>query len=232
MDPALSEIFKHLMVGDKEDPHRLLLVEAPSLLRDVKYGLKSAPPAEYSARLPPSLITKIHSDNSLPKHREEHANIKETGKFQSRKTMAAPLEHGIAPPLRSLQPISLQQVAQRINYIHEGHVLFATTIKTAFRVVGTTLLVQDDICDCVRVGLYNIVATTEDPATVFPVGTHLAFLCPYMKNSHDMVDQELLLRCDNPQCVVSFGFKFWVQHRSLVCRQRRTSPTSGTSKTI
>lgn len=117
------------------------------------------------------------------------------------------IEHGVAPSIfsiKDLRHVTIQQVVKKVNHIHTDSVMFLTVTHVPYRQVGTSLLVEDDKNDCIMLSLYNYVATDEDPKNVFPVGTRLALLAPYLKNSQDDRSKNLMLRCDNPQCVVAY----------------------------
>lgn len=186
-----------------EDPVHLMMMKR--LLASVKGEGDNGRPSEYSARLPPSAYTRqafINSFNdavSSDKKKRDNPNT-----HQSRFSMVPSIEHGVAPSLEALQPISLREVAMRVNYIHHDRVLYVTVVHGPFRIIGTSLLIEDDQGDCVMGVLYNFVKHNENPADSFPVGTHLAILAPYMRNPRDDKTLGLLIRCDNPQCIVVF----------------------------
>lgn len=155
-------------------------------------------PAVYSATVPPAFMTR---NGFVKKCEEENAkNMNEC----SLETTRPSIEHGVAPSLADLKPITLRGVATKVNHIHKDHVLFVTVIHAPYRVIATHVLVQDDDDNCLMLALYNFIQNDEVPNDVFRVGTHLALLAPYMKNSMDNRSLNLMLRCDNPQCVVKF----------------------------
>ena len=83
--------------------------------------------------------------------------------------------------------------------------LYAETVGfPAFRIVGTNVLLKDEAGDLMQLSMYNFVPDSSDPAERLPVGSRLAILEPYMKHSQDRDDMNLMLRCDNPQCIVVF----------------------------
>jgi tetratricopeptide (TPR) repeat protein len=114
-----------------------------------------------------------------------------------RHTIVPSIEHGEAPPMEGLKRTSLQDVARMVNHIHNDKVLFVKTIHEPYTVVGRTLLVEDDAGDCLSLSLYNC---QHD----LPVGTYLALIAPFMKTAQDKPEGMLMLRCDNPQCVMLF----------------------------
>ena len=61
----------------------------------------------------------------------------------------------IAPEMHTLRPITLKDVAKKVNYIHTDRVLFVTTIYQPYKVVGTSVLVEDSNGDCMMLSLYN-----------------------------------------------------------------------------
>lgn len=118
--------------------------------------------------------------------------------------MVAPIIHGIAPPLPSLQQIHLVEAVKKVNMIHTGKVLFVKTIEKAFRSVGTSLLVQDCNNGVIFLNLYNFVLDEENPQDFFPRGSYLAVLEPYLRFTLDNSNNPVHVRCDNPQAVVVF----------------------------
>lgn len=164
-------------------------------------------PPEYEALLPPPHVNRmgyinLHNENvKLAKNRKGTQN---TTQVNSNSTMRPHIQHGPAPPILSLQAITLREVAKKVNYIHDDRILFVKTIHEAHRIVGTNLLVEDDCGDCLLFSVYNLVPPDVDPRDVFPEGTYLALLAPYMKNSGDDPNRNLLLRCDNPECIRTF----------------------------
>eukprot|EP01068_Selenidium_serpulae_P000678 Selendium_serpulae@DN11201_c0_g1_i1.p1 len=117
------------------------------------------------------------------------------------------IEHGVVPSISSikdLRRVTVRQIAEKVNYIHIDSVMFVTVAHAPFRQIATNVLVQDGTGDCIMLALYNYVTTGEDPADVFCVGMRLALLAPYMKNAQDDRTKTLMLRCDNPQCVVVY----------------------------
>lgn len=125
-----------------------------------------------------------------------------------RQTMKPLVEHGAAPTLESLTPISLRQVARLgVNKIHTERFLFCTTSYAPHRAVGTQVLVEDDDLVCLTFSLYNYIEEDEDPNQVLPVGTHSTVLAPYIKNARDDRQMILMLRCDNPQCIIKYDSK-------------------------
>lgn len=136
-------------------------------------------------------------------------------------TMAAPLTHGVAPPLEECTAITLAEAVAGTNQIWTGRVLFLRTTMPCLRVVATSFLVEDDAGDVINAHLYNYTPREEDPRRRFPSGTRLALLEPYVRHAKDDARTGMLmLRCDNPQAVVVFESEGeWVQARERA-RQR------------
>jgi hypothetical protein len=88
-----------------------------------------------------------------------------------------------------------------VNKIHSGKVLLATVVGTAYRVVGISLLVEDTLGSRLKLQLYNYMNDDTSPMDVFPQGTHLAILEPYLKFPRDNPTQVPNMRCDNPQAI-------------------------------
>eukprot|EP00873_Tetraselmis_striata_P007155 jgi/Tetstr1/427419/TSEL_017583.t1 len=129
----------------------------------------------------------------------------------------APLMHGFAPPdCTALTPILLSEVARRVNRIHTGRVLFARVVLPPYREVGTSVLLRDAAGDLAKACLYNCVGQHEEPDELYPEGTLLALMEPYMCHARDdPAAGDLLLRTDNPQTVVVFESEAeWMQARA------------------
>lgn len=161
-----------------------------------------AAPREYAAVLPPPDITRFHYIAAFAKEKKPVPAGMKT--VQIRQSVAPAIEHGAAPEIASLRPINLREVARRVNVIHHDRVLYATVAHEPFRQTGTCVLLEDTKGDVAHCGLYNYVMPSEDPADVLPRGCFVALLSPYMRNAGDDRTQGLMLRCDNPQCVVTF----------------------------
>eukprot|EP00546_Thalassionema_frauenfeldii_P010104 CAMPEP_0178928772 /NCGR_PEP_ID=MMETSP0786-20121207/20129_1 /TAXON_ID=186022 /ORGANISM="Thalassionema frauenfeldii, Strain CCMP 1798" /LENGTH=801 /DNA_ID=CAMNT_0020604753 /DNA_START=885 /DNA_END=3287 /DNA_ORIENTATION=+ len=126
------------------------------------------------------------------------------------------IEHGIAPSssiFLDLREVTIRDVLRKVNHIHANCVLLLEVIHEPYRQIGTNFLAQDENRDCIMVALYNYVATDEDPKDLFPVGMRFALLTPYMKNSQDDRSKNLMLRCDNPQCIVPYDDEEYVWKR-------------------
>jgi|AntRauTorckE5430_2_1112549.scaffolds.fasta_scaffold00198_5 tetratricopeptide (TPR) repeat protein len=124
------------------------------------------------------------------------------------KSFRPAVEHGVAPSsIADLKQVSILQVATQVNKIHTESVLFVSVIHAPYRLVGTSILVEDDDQNCIMLTLYNYIGNDEDPNDVFHVGSRLALLAPYMRNVEDDRSKNLLLRCDNPQCVLIYDSK-------------------------
>jgi tetratricopeptide (TPR) repeat protein len=177
------------------------------MFRSFMAAKEKGPPSVYSAVLKHSFLIRyeyIEGYNQV-KQEQQKARNKNATQFALRQTMKPLIEHGVAPALRSLAHISLRQVARLgVNKIHGERVLFCITSYAPHRTVGTQVLVEDDDMDCLTLSLYNFVQEDEDPDQVLPVGTHLAVLAPYMKNARDDRQMILMLRCDNPQCIIKY----------------------------
>ena len=124
-------------------------------------------------------------------------------------TMASAVLHDtIIPDLSTLQPTTLRAVSKAINKLTLGAVLFAKTLDPpAFRInphMATNILIQDTNGDCMMACIYNCVAPEDDPVKVFPAGTGVALLLPYMKYAMDNPSANLMLRCDSPQAIRIF----------------------------
>ncbi|CAB9497348.1 TPR domain protein [Seminavis robusta] len=176
-------------------------------------------PQVFQAWLPPPVINRT---GFIQMHEEQMKLIQNrkrskgnTVVVSSNSTIRPHAQHGPFPPLSSLRVTTLREVATKVNHIHDDCILFVKTIFDSHRIVGTNLLVEDSCGDCLLFSLYNFVAPEEDPQDVFPKGTYLAILAPYMKNSGDDPNRNLLLRCDNPECI-----RIFTSHRSWLAGMR------------
>jgi len=121
-------------------------------------------------------------------------------------SMRPPITHGVAPQsLTGLAPILLSEAVAAVNKIHAGRVLFLTSVGTAYRSQGVHVLCRDANEAIVLCVLYNYVLPEGDPAEVFPPGTRLAMLEPYLRFPQDNPDRPAFVRCDNPQAVRVFA---------------------------
>ena len=121
-----------------------------------------------------------------------------------RNTMLAPITHGIAPPIEALSPILLAEAITAVNKIHTGRVMYLKSVGTAFRLVAVSVLAEDASGDRMVLQLYNYVRADEDPREIFPPGTRLAMLEPYLRFPRDDPANPVCMRCDNPQAVRVF----------------------------
>ena len=210
MDSNIFEKFQQLlcMGNTTESSFGSLDLSSQMKLRDEE----KVPPC-YKATNHDSHLTKLGFIHAFEQEGKENARMESLNKTLDRSKQKVPIcrstrpaiEHGVAPDFtKQLIRTTIQEVAQKVNHIHKNHVMFVKTIHAPLRLVGTVLLVEDEKRDCIMLSLYNYVAHDEDPKDVFPVGTHLALLDPYMKNSQDDRSKNLILRCDNPQCVIVY----------------------------
>jgi tetratricopeptide (TPR) repeat protein len=239
MDPEMIRRLAEMMSAQQEGeasmtgsglPASLLSESArieDSMSRSMQAAKEKGPPLVYSTTLKQPFLIRydyIAGYNQTIKFQEHERNNKNDSKstpMLMRQTMKPLIEHGVAPTLKSLTAISLRQVAQLgVNKIHADRVLFCTISYAPYRTVATQVLIEDDGMDCLLLSLYNYVQEYEDPNQVLPVGTHLAVLAPYMKNAREDRQQNLMLRCDNPQCIIKYDSKAaW-----LAARDGRPAP--------
>lgn len=113
--------------------------------------------------------------NSSEKTRS-HINIKNT--------LAAPITHGIVNEnLTDLSPITLRQAVMKVNMIQTGKVIYVETKMDCYMVVATALYVEDRNGDAMQLNIYNYVRPEENPQQVFPNGSFLAVMNPYLRFS-------------------------------------------------
>jgi tetratricopeptide (TPR) repeat protein len=135
------------------------------------------------------------------------------------------IEHGVVPScFQDLRHVTIQDVVKKVNHIHTDCVMLLESIHEPYRQVGTNLLVEDLEGDCILLSLYNYVGPEENPKDVFPVGMRFALLAPYMKNSQDDPSKSLMLRCDNPQCVVLYSDENYIWKRSTSTIRAKENP--------
>ena len=201
-------------------------LESDHFMESIKAAMDRGPPQVRSASLLSAFLTRSLFLAGM----QQDSDTRETPKQRIlRQTMGPFIEHGPAPRLENLKPISLREIARKINCIHSGRVLFAMTERTPYRVVGTNLLIRDENEDVIQAGIYNFIRHNQDPSVTFPNGTCIALLEPYMKHSQDNPDAPLMLRCDNPQCVVIFDSKHVWQQAKKGCFQISCKQTQYTA---
>ena len=171
--------------------------------RAVARSKEAALPIVAGSLLPRNVMI-MQARMEVEKHDAEIISQNDSSYLLNRTTMAAPIVHGIAPKLESLKSISLKKAILKVNMIHSGNVMFVRTIEKATRRVGTALLVEDDNRDLIFLNLYNYVLVNENPREVFPVGSFLAILQPYLRFSLDDPRHAVHIRCDNPQAIRIF----------------------------
>ncbi|KAL7556218.1 hypothetical protein ACA910_017375 [Epithemia clementina (nom. ined.)] len=171
------------------------------MIRAASKAVKNCPPSIYAAKLPPSTVARTRYIESK-KGNDYVKQIKKVYKF--RESIRPAIEHGPAPDLENVSPVSLRQVAENVNHIHNDRVVYLKTTYEAHTVVGVSVLVEDDNGDNIMLSLYNFVQEGIDPNEIIGPGTYIALLAKYMKNERDDRTKCLMLRCDNPQCVIIY----------------------------
>lgn len=176
--------------------------EGEAFSSQVQNAQRRGPPVVYSALLQSPWIIRA---GYIECYNHYTSTQKTSQSMHTIRNSIRPLiEHGIAPPMEAACPTTLREVATRVNHIHTEKVLYVKTIYKAYTVIGTSVLVEDECKDCMMLSLYNFLGEEEEEDDVLSVGTCLALLAPYMKNAKDDKAHGLMLRCDNPQCVVFF----------------------------
>jgi tetratricopeptide (TPR) repeat protein len=154
-------------------------------------------------------LTMQHESSAQERNREEK-DIDEGTVLGTRQSKLAAITHGVAPPrMKGLIPILLGEAVTRVNMIHTGRVLFVTSVGTAYRTVGVTLLVEDRSADRMLLQLYNYVRANDRPFDIFPKGTRLAVLEPYLRFPLDSPENPVCMRCDNPQHIRVLTARQW-----------------------
>lgn len=131
------------------------------------------PPKEYSAILPPPHVTRQAYERDFARNANESSITKTSTQVYFQQSVAAALEHGVAPEIAELQPIKLREVAARVNVIHDDRVLFVQVAHDPYRITGTQILVEDMDGDLVLFGVYNYVGSSEEPTDLLPKGIHI-----------------------------------------------------------
>jgi tetratricopeptide (TPR) repeat protein len=198
----LNETIRRLQEMGLADLNDELMNNMDTLKLIHQASKQQSKPKEYSATLlSPVIIRQLYMQGY---EEAVKGNALKGDAISAFTTAKSALVHGPAPPLDTLRPTTMKEVAKRVNYIHNDRVLFLKTMYQAYTRVGTMVLVEDDSGDCLPFSLYNFVQTNQDIDELLPMGTKLALLAPYMKNMQDDRKNPLMLRCDNPQCIVRY----------------------------
>lgn len=175
---------------------------------------RGAPPVQaVSLPLPIAAITHFNEWAQ-----QERAKRAQKG-YVLAQSMAAPVRHDAVPPVSTLRPCTLREIAPAINKLTADRVLFARVLgppaEPAFRMgpsLGTNALLVDNDGDVIFCSLYNFLLPEQEPAEVLAPGRYLALLQPYMKRSGDVPEGMLMLRCDHPRAVRLFRTEAeWLQ---------------------
>jgi hypothetical protein len=111
-----------------------------------------------SAQLPPRESTMASYQEWALAETHKWEGIMQRGHRTMKQTQMPMILNGPAPALASLTPISVRGIAEQINCIRTGRVLFATLVgPPAFRIVGTNVLLEDEHGDVMQLSLYNSV---------------------------------------------------------------------------
>lgn len=161
---------------------------------------KSPLPIMAGSIVPPQILI-AHVEQEVMKWEAGRNNKTQ---LQTLTTILAPITHGIAPHLTSLHPITIKEAILRVNTIQTGRVLYVKTVRKAYRIVGTSLLVEDANNDLIILTVYNLVNSEEDPQLFFPCGTYIAILEPYLRFAQDNPNMPVGIRTDNPQTITIF----------------------------
>jgi hypothetical protein len=197
--PNFAELLRNLgLPGNHEEEFPGAMALEMGRANAARHGRGALP--VMSATLPDrSAITRAH-DFGLSQNLES-----KEGNSTMRVTMLAAITHGVAPAIDGLTPILLGEAITAVNKIHTGRVMYLTSVSTAFRTVGVAVLADDSKGDRIVLQLYNYVRSHEVPAEIFPPGTRIAMLEPYLRFPRDdPANSMIFLRCDNPQAVRVF----------------------------
>ena len=158
-------------------------------------------PPVYSADLPPPQLSRSRYEKLFA---ETKSKMKHQDMVRIKQTEPPSIEHGVAPSLELLRHTTMREVAKKVNKIHQDCVLFVKTIYRPCHVANASILVEDEEGTCLMLSVYNFIQPSKELDEVFPVGTCLALLAPYILNVNDDKYHNLILRCDNPQCIIKF----------------------------
>ena len=184
-------------------------------VQQIQQAQLRGPPKVLSSQLMPPFLSRIsfinlHED-TVKRESKRQQPEKNKEFVYARHTMRPHITHGAAPSIQTLKHITLREVATKVNHIHYDRILWVKTIYDCHKIIGTNVLVEDEMGDCLMLTLYNFVPERDDPNDYFPNGTYMAILAPYMKHSRDDPTKNLVLRCDNPECIRIFD-----THRSWI----------------
>ena len=131
-----------------------------------------------------------------------------------------PLEQGPTQNWSNLGPISLKEVASKVNHIWEDRILLVKAVRSPFQLsTGLFTLVEDEHRASVPLSLWNYLPVESNDEysgaslnSEFPEGSFLAIANPLMVPNRlfDGAANEssgVMLRCDNPDCVRVFDSK-------------------------
>lgn len=187
--------------GGKDADRGFSLDHIKSLIRSSV--LSKAPPKECSSIVFPRLIYEQIIEQW---RRDEETRVVTGQEVRIRSAGIAPLTHGPAPLLASCRPIKLAEAVQRMNVIQQERVVYVRTSGECTRIVGCSLLLEDpdDVAVAITLQFYSYVMPEENHRMVFPPGTYLAVMEPYVRHMRDDKSLPTGLRCDNPQHIVVF----------------------------
>eukprot|EP00808_Paulinella_micropora_P030318 g7759.t1 len=184
-------------------------VDDPIFRAELKAAQQKGVPRVTRGRLFSAVdITALHErDVQAFKLRQQNKKdiININAVYNSSHTVLAAITHGVAPAsLSGLRPIVLAEAVQQVNKLHAGCVMLLTVVAQAIRLSSaTTLLLEDTRGDrsLLQLHYYHTDQETDTLDSVFPLGTHLLLLEPYMRFPCNDESKPPSLRCDNPQMV-------------------------------
>mgnify|MGYP000170063847 CR=1 FL=1 len=153
-------------------PFSSMLEGGMDMLRSIKAAKEKGPPPVYSTALKAPFLVRYeyiagynHAKKEQLEHERSSKNESNSAAIMMRQTMKPLIEHGAAPTLKSLTPISLSQVARLgVNKIHADRVIFCTTSYTPYRTVATPVLVESHGIACLLLSLYNYCPLYTSPS--------------------------------------------------------------------
>jgi hypothetical protein len=184
----------------KRDVHIKSLIDSSSVF--LKSTQRGPLPVMRGSLSPEYGMLTVQHESSAQERNHEEKDIEEGTMFVTRQYKLATITHGLSPSrMKGLIPIVLVETVTRWNMIHTGCVLFVTSVGTAYHTVDVTLLVEDRLADRMLLQLYNYDRAKDRPFDIFPKGTRLAVLEPYLRFPLDNPENPVCMRCDNPQHV-------------------------------
>lgn len=104
-----------------------------NVAQQTQQAKQRGPPKVCSSPLPPSFLNKmgfikLHQSVAAQEQKKDDGTM-----YHGKQTMRPHVTHGLAPPILTLKPITLREIATKVNYIHNDRILWAKTIYTSHK---------------------------------------------------------------------------------------------------